>query len=54
MNEVKLLELLCKVKAIEATLLAGPQKNEYLSYLSYFDAKIIEDLQAGLNPLTGE
>lgn len=55
MNEVTLLEMLCKVRAIEATLLAGPYKNEYLTYLNYFDSKIVEELQAGFqNPATEE
>jgi hypothetical protein len=52
MNEVKFLELLCKVRAIEATLLAGPYKKDYLMYLNYFDAKIVEELQAGIGDTT--
>ena len=47
MNEVKLLELLCKVRAVEATLLAGPYKKDYLMYLNYFDSKIAEEIQGG-------
>jgi hypothetical protein len=47
MNEIQLLELLCKVRAIEATLLAGPYKKDYLTYLNYFDAQIMEELQGG-------
>ena len=45
MNNVEFLELICKVRAIEATLLAGPYKKDYLTYLNYFDAKIMEEIQ---------
>lgn len=49
MNQVQLLEMLCKIRALEATILASAHKKEYLAYLSYFDAKIMEELQNELD-----
>ena len=48
MNELKQWEMMCKVRAIEATLLAGPFKQDYLMYLNYFDSKIVEEMHEEL------